>query len=89
MRIAFHRELLDIKKYMTMTASEKTDVKWENERDEYLLDEMKMLSGLYRKRSEYKRNRGWKSKRYKAIAYGLEKAMEILKRYGKELDLDL
>lgn len=61
----------------------------ESERDKYLIDEMKVLASLYRTRSCYKRNRGWKAKRYKAIAYGIEKAMEILKRYGTELDLDL
>jgi hypothetical protein len=61
----------------------------ESERDQYLADEMKLVADLYRTRSRYKRNRGWKAKRYKAIAYGMEKAMEILKRYGTELDLDL
>ena len=61
----------------------------DSEREKLILEEIEFLAKQYRKVSEYRRNRGWKAKRFRAIAYGLEKAIVIIQRYGTELDLGL
>jgi len=54
-----------------------------NEALQYAIEEMREVTELYRKRAGYKRNAGWKAKRYRAIAYGMERAALIAERYSE------
>lgn len=59
-----------------------------NEIAQNIYDEIHALATLYRKKAGYKRNKGWKAKRYRAVAFGLEKAAQLVKTYGTPEDYE-